>query len=72
MGFPMISLSGWSNLKLVGSFKGNMSPDEYFLTAYKIKSILSLHAQMVFKFLACLFLQKNQNKVFAFFFENTY
>ncbi len=42
-----------------------MSPDEYFLKAYKIKSVLSLHAQMVFKFVACLVLDINQNEVFA-------
>ncbi len=34
--------------------------------------LLSWHAQMVFKFLACLVLEKNQYEVFACFFENTY
>jgi hypothetical protein len=29
--------------------------NEYFLTAYKIKSIVLVHAQRVFIFLACLF-----------------
>jgi hypothetical protein len=40
-----------------------MSPEEYFLKAYKI----SLHAQMVFKVLVCLVLEKNQIEVFACF-----
>jgi hypothetical protein len=43
-----------------------------FFKAYKIKSVLYCHAQMVIKFLACLVLEKNQYEVFACFFENTY
>jgi hypothetical protein len=31
-----------------------MSPVEYFCNVYTIKSVLSVHALMVFKFLACL------------------
>ncbi len=39
----------------LGSFlKGIMSPVEFFLKAYTIKSVLSEHVQMVFKVLACL------------------
>jgi hypothetical protein len=41
-----------------------------FFKAYKIKSVLYLHAQMVFKFFACLVLGKNQNEVLACFYEN--
>ncbi len=52
--------------------KGIMSPVEYFLNAYNIKSVLSLHAQMVFEFLACLVLEKNKYVVFVCLFENTY
>ncbi len=33
-------------------FKGIMSSDKYFLKAYKIKSVLSVWSQMVFKFFA--------------------
>jgi hypothetical protein len=43
-----------SSFSLVTTFKGVGSPDEYFFTAYKIKSVLSVHAQMVLKFFACL------------------
>ncbi len=35
-----------------------MSPVEYFFRAFKIKSVLSVHAQMVFKFLVCLVQEK--------------
>ncbi len=52
-----------------------MSPVEYFLTAYTIKSVLSVHALMVYKFIACLVQEENQYEVFDCFFEinvNTY
>jgi hypothetical protein len=54
-----------------------MSPVEYLLGAYEIKSVLSVtklsvHAQMVFKFLACLVQEKNEYEVFDSFFENIY
>jgi hypothetical protein len=46
--------------------KGIMSPVEYFfLNANKIKSVFSWHTQMIFKFLACLVIEKNQHKVFV-------
>ncbi len=41
-----------------------------FLKAYEIKSIIHVHAQMVFTFLACLVQEKNKYK--ACLFENTY
>ncbi len=59
-----------TNINRLKSLKGIMSPDESFLKAYKIQSVLSLHGQVVFKFLACLVLEKKQNEVS--FFENTY
>ncbi len=37
-----------------------------------IKSVLSVHAQLVLKFLTCFIKEKNKYKVFACFFENTY
>ena len=52
--------TGWSLVKgsslnkifaYIGSspvVKGIMSPDEYFHKVYKIKSVLSLHAEMVY------------------------
>ncbi len=36
---------------------------------FKIKSVFHVHAQMVLRFLAFLFKDKNKYKVFAFFFE---
>jgi hypothetical protein len=46
--------------------KGIMPSVEYFfLKAYTIKSVLSVHTQMVFKFLACLVQEKNEYEVFA-------
>jgi hypothetical protein len=50
------------------SFKATGSPDEYFLKAYKIKSVLYGygHAPLVFEFLVCLLVEKkNINKEFA-------
>ncbi len=41
------------------------------LKASKIKPVLSLHAQPVFKFSSCLFKEKNKWKVSVCFFENT-
>ncbi len=43
-----------------------------FFKANKIKAVLSWHEQMVFKFLACLVLEKNQYEGFACLFENIY
>ncbi len=37
-----------------------MSPVEY-LNAYTIKSVLSVHAEMVFKFLSCLIQDEDKN-----------
>ncbi len=48
-----VSKTGRS-LQLSSAFKGIGSVDEYFLKAYKIQSVLSVHEQMVFKWLACL------------------
>jgi len=39
------------------------------LKAYKIESVLSVHVQMVFQFLACLVKKNNKCKVSACFFE---
>ncbi len=36
------------------------SPDGYFLEAYKIKSVLSVHAQMVSKYSACIVKENNK------------
>ncbi len=47
------------------------SKDEYFLKAYK-KLVLSVHAPMVFKILACLVQEKNKDKVSACFSVKTY
>jgi hypothetical protein len=47
-------------LKAIGS------PDEYLFEG--LKSVLSLHAQIVFKFFACLV--QGKNEVSACFFEN--
>jgi hypothetical protein len=38
------------------------SPDGYFLRAYKIKSVLSVHAQMIFKILGFLVPEKKKYK----------
>jgi hypothetical protein len=42
--------------------KGNESPDGYFSKAYKIKPVLSVHAQMVFKYLVYLLEEKSNIK----------
>jgi hypothetical protein len=36
---------------------------KYFFKTYNFKSVLSVHAQMVFKFLACLVQEKNEYEV---------
>jgi hypothetical protein len=53
-------------------FKGTGSPDEYFLKAYKIAFVLSVHALLVIKLLGCLVEEKNKYKDFACFYENPY
>jgi hypothetical protein len=42
-------------------------PDECFLKAYKIKSVIPVHVLMVFKILACLVQEKTKYKVSACF-----
>jgi hypothetical protein len=49
-----------------------MSSMKYFLNAYTVTPLLSEHAQMVLKFLACLIQEKTQHEVLDNFFENTY
>jgi hypothetical protein len=55
-----LQLPGFGNYQLLQVFvktlllKGIMSTAEYFFKAYTIKSALSVHSLMVFKFLACL------------------
>jgi hypothetical protein len=41
------------------ALQGILSPFEYFLKAYTIKSVLSVHALRVFNFLACLVEEKS-------------
>jgi hypothetical protein len=53
-------------------FKGIGSPDGFFWKPYKIRSVLSEHAQIVFRLLALLVNQKIKCKVSAGFLENTY
>jgi hypothetical protein len=53
------------NFRLKTGFlvKGIGSPDEYFLEGQQqIKSILSVHMKIVFKFLACIVQEKNTFK----------
>ncbi len=47
------------------------SPDGLIEGLYTIKSVLSVHAQKVFKYFVCLVEVKNKYKVSACFFENT-
>jgi hypothetical protein len=42
------------------------------LKTYKIKSVLSVRAQIVLKFVGCLVKEKNKYKSSACFFENTH
>jgi hypothetical protein len=52
--------------------KGIGSLNEYFFKGLKIILVLSVHGQIVLTFLACLDKEKNNCKVSACFFENTY
>jgi hypothetical protein len=45
---------------------------KYIFKACQIYSVLSVHALMNLKILACLVKEKNKYKAFACFFENTY
>jgi hypothetical protein len=42
------------------SCDGQWSPDGFFLRAYKIKSVLSVYAQMIFKILGFLVPEKKK------------
>jgi hypothetical protein len=60
-------------LLIYNTFKEIGLPGEYFLKAYKIRSVLHhVHAQIVFTILACLVQEKNKYKVSACFFEITF
>jgi hypothetical protein len=54
-----------------GTFKGTESRDKYFLKTFKIKSVLSVHVEIDYKFTGCFFKDKKY-KVSACFFENTF
>jgi hypothetical protein len=54
------------------TLKGLCHQLNIFLDAHAIKSVLSVHAQMVFKFLACLVQEKNYFEVFDSFFEKSH
>jgi hypothetical protein len=51
--------------------KGLCQEMNIFLKVIKVKSVLSVHAPIVFKFLACLVQEKIMYKVSAYFFVNT-
>jgi hypothetical protein len=42
------------------------------LKVLKIKSVLSVYALMVFKLFFCLVMEKLEDKVLAYFYENTF
>ncbi len=52
------------------AIKGIWSPNEFF-KAYKIKSVLSVHPQMVLNFFACFVEEINKHNISACFLENT-
>jgi hypothetical protein len=65
------------NFSTTARIKGIMSPVEYFLLKARTVKLNQYvhtfrHAQLVFKFIACSVLEKNQFEAFAFFFENTF
>ncbi len=64
-------MSTWSqaNLQQPKPIKGKGHQMNIFWNAYKMKSVLSVHAQIVFKFLACPVQDKNKFKFSACFFE---
>ncbi len=61
--------------KLLGfpeTLKGLDHQTNIFVKAYKIKSVVSVYAQIVFKLLACIIEEKNNYKISACFLENIY